>query len=386
MEFPMSVDGLNRLSLFLRLKSFTWASLSISALLLLFGCKPVDMPVPTQTAAQHILFVGDSYTHGRYLPVRTYNNTPETGGIGSTAASTHVVDENFDTNVTARMENQPGETGPWGGIPGVFAQLASEAGLPWNVHIEAISATSLIDNYNAAASIIDQQLWNSVVLQEASFQPIPVALSKNGHSNPSVFCNAVGTIEQAIHGAAPAANVYLYETWAPADYSYEDSTTTSFSDAAYMASLSQLTSAYRDVYLSAANHDGHIAGVAPVGDAWALAWMQGVANPDPYGGSAPGVSLTFNYQPGSEPSTVDVPTDAGFHHPSIFGAYLSGLVLFQKITGKNPRAFGADEQAAAALGIPSSVAVQLQQVAWASVTQQNNQPVNPAIDPCSLTH
>lgn len=354
---------------------------------LVVGCATnANGPVTPPVRTQHILFVGDSFTHGRYLPVRTYNNTPVTGGLGSVAASPQVVDENFDTTVPARMESQPGETGPWGGIPGIFAELAYEAGLPYNVHIEAISATTLIDNYNAAKSVIDQPLWNSVVLQEASFEPIPVSLSQDSQSDPATFCSAVSTIEQGVHGVAPSANVYLYETWAPADTAYEDSFTTSFSPSAYLESLNVLTAAYHDAYLSAATHAPHIAGIAPVGDAWALAWNNSIANPDPYGGSAPGVSLSFNYQPGSEPTTYDAPTDAGFHHPSIYGAYLSGLVLFQKITGTDVRTFGESEQAAAALGISANVAVQLQQVAWESVTQQSNQPVNPSVDPCALTH
>src|SRR3984885_4459975 len=73
--------------------------------------------------AKHILFVGDSFTHGRYLPVRTYHNIPGTGGIGSTKPSAYVVDENYGANVTARTKSTPGEYGPWGGIPGIFAEL-----------------------------------------------------------------------------------------------------------------------------------------------------------------------------------------------------------------------------------------------------------------------
>ena len=379
----------NAMTLF-RSRSITLALVAaVSALpLCTIGCGANGHPITVSSTppTQHILFVGDSFTHGRYLPVRTYNNTPVTGGLGSTAASAQVVDENFNTTVAARMESQPGETGPWGGIPGIFAELAVEAGLPYNVHIEAISETPLITNYNVAQSVIDQSLWDTVILQEASFQPIPVALSKNKKSDPSVFCDAVGTIEQGVHAVAPKANVYLYQTGAPADTAYEDSDTTPFSPSAYLTSLGKLTDAYHDVYISAAMQDGYIAGIAPVGDAWSRAWSEGVANPDPYGGAATGVSLSFNYQPGSEPSTVDTPTDAGFHHPSIYGAYLSGLVLFQKITGTDVRTFGGNEQAAAALGISPAVAVQLQQVAWESVTQQSNQLLNPNVDLCSLTH
>jgi hypothetical protein len=61
-------------------------------------------------------------------------------------------------------------------------------------------------------------------------------------------------------------------------------------------------------------------------------------------------------------------------------------VLFEKITGTDVRTFGGNEQAAASLGISPAIAVQLQQVAWESVTQQSNRPVNPNINFCNLTH
>ena len=321
---------------------------------------------------QHVLFVGDSFTHGRYLPVRTYNNTPGTGGIGSTEPSQRVVDENYETSVEGRKEDTAGEYGPWGGIPGIFAELAHEANLPYDVHIEAISATSLTENYKVASSVIDRSLWNAVVLQEASFEPIPSTLTQNSKSDPQAFIDAVQSIERGVHAAAPEAGVYLYATEAPADTAYLDATANgaSFSSERFLKSLGELTVAYRNAYQTAADRDGHICAIAPVGDAWALAWLQGIANPDPYAGSASGIFLSFNYQPGSEPLTKDVPTDAGYHHPSIYGAYLSGLVLFQTITKVDVRIFGAQEQAAAELGIPGKVAEQLQRVAWETVTSR----------------
>jgi hypothetical protein len=350
--------------------------------------KPITTPPGTvPPATQHILFVGDSFTHGRYQPVRLLNNTPLTGGLGSTNASAQVVDENFGTTVTARMETTS-EYGPYGGIPGIFAELASEASLPYDVHMETISATTLAKHYSVAQSVIAQPLWNAVVLQEASFENLTGSLSFNSASNPSAFCNAVTTIEQGVHAASPTAGVYLYETFAPADTGYLDATkneTVAFSPTTYLTDLDTITTAYHDVFVSAAAQDGHIAGIAPVGAAWSLAWSQNVANPDPYGGAGSGPSLTFDYQAGSQPSTKQSFTDAGYHHPSLYGAYLSGLVLFQKITGTDVRTFGVGEQAAATLGIPPSIAVQLQQIAYQSVTAQNNQLVNLKANLCSLT-
>ena len=310
-------------------------------------------PRPVQT--QHVLFLGDSFTHGRYLPVRPY-----------------VVDENYNTTGEGRKEDTPGEYGPWGGIPGIFAELAQEAGLPYDVHLEAISATSLAQNYRVASSVIDRPLWNAVVLQEASFEPIPRTLTQNPNSDPQAFDAAVQTIERCVHTAAPDADMYLYATWAPADTAYRDTTANgaAFSPDRFLTSLAELTVAYRRAYQTAADRDGHIRAIAPVGDAWALAWLEGVANPDPYYGAAPGVSLSLDYQPGSEPSTKNIPTDAGYHHPSIYGAYLSGLVLFETITKTDVRRFGAKEQAAAKLGIAGDVAVQLQRIAWETVNSR----------------
>ena len=110
------------------------ASPQVASFCVLFGVVCLGL-AGAQTLAQspetqHVLFVGDSYTHGRYLPVRNYNATPLTGGVGSTAASVLVVDENYKATAATRAENTAKETGPWGGIPGIFAELAAEAGLP----------------------------------------------------------------------------------------------------------------------------------------------------------------------------------------------------------------------------------------------------------------
>jgi hypothetical protein len=365
--------------------------ITVSSLLILACCtiqSALSQDVDREPAAtKHILFVGDSFTHGRYLPVRTYHSIPGTGGIGLTRPSPYVVDENYGTSVAMRMESSE-EYGPWGGIPGIFAELASEAKSPYDVHIEAISATTLAENYEAARDVIAQPLWDSVVLQEASFEPIPATLSQNSKSDPQAFCGAVSTIEREVHNVASQADIYLYSTWAPADTAYLDTTLDgrSFSDEEFRQALETLTVAYRDAYIGAARNDGHIRGIAPVGDAWALAWREGIANPDPYAGSAPGVALSFGYEAGSQPSTKDVPTDAGFHHPSKYGAYLNALVLFATITNTDVRRFGEHEQAAEDLGISGQVAVALQRVAWEAVETRRRTHGGNEGDPCASSN
>jgi hypothetical protein len=289
-----------------------------------------------------------------------------------------VYDENYgQTGARAELE-----TGPWGGIPGIFAELALEKGLDYDVHIEAISETSLEKNYAAASSVIDQSKWDAVVLQELSAKPLPYALTASKTSDPAGFCSSVATIEKGIHQAQLAANVYLYETWASGDTAQTLSGTagTSGYHAKYLANLLSLSNADHNAYYSAASHDGAIAGVAPVGDAWQRAWNEGVANPDSLVTSSLPL-LWYDINTVNDPSI----TQPDLHHPSIYGAYLSGLVLFQQITGVDVRTLGITEKAAQQLGIPAAVAVQLQQVAWESVTQESSAQINATSDPCDAS-
>lgn len=337
------------------------------------GTKP---NTPANSSLQRILFVGDSFTHGRYAPVRSYNSG---GANGITSGSSLVFDENFG-QTGARKEL---EAGPYGGIPGIFAEFAAEAGLNYDVHIEAISETSLENNFNAASSVIVQSKWNAVVLQELSSRPLPYALTMDKTSNPSNFCASVQTIEKAVHGASSAAKLYLYEPWPRADLSETlsggDPSATGFSTN-YAANLSVLADANHNAYYSAAQHDGNIAGVAPAGDAWVNAWSATIANSNPYlaGSNLPVLWYGLN--------TVNNPaiTKPDYLHPSIYGAYLSGLVLFQQITGTDVRTLGGQEKAAIALGIPGTTAVQLQLVAWQTVSRESSQPINRTVDPCTI--
>ncbi len=288
---------------------------------------------PQPRTGRHVLFVGDSLTHGRYTPVRTYR-------------SDLVVDENFGQQ-GARAESEQ-ETGPWGGVPAMVAVLAGEVGQSWDVHLEAISKTSLEKNFAAAPAVIAQAKWDVVVLQEISARPLPPALSENGNGDPARFSRSVETIERAVHAAAPAAQVFLYETWPRGDAP---------------ASVAAVGAAYHQAYASAAAQDGHIAGVAPVGDAWLRAFAAGVASADPSGGNAQVPSLYYGL-PAGHAERRRAPDAL---HPSAAGAYLAALVLSQRISGVDVRTLGARERVAADLGIPPSVAVALQGVASSTV-------------------
>ncbi|TGE25356.1 PEP-CTERM sorting domain-containing protein [Hymenobacter aquaticus] len=261
-----------------------------------------------------ILFVGNSFFHGRYEPAFSYN------------AATITVEKVGQQKI-----------GPWGGIPAIFKTLTEQAGLRYDVHFECINGESLKMHYDSARAIIGQPRWNTVVLQEHSLWPLPARRS----GRPEVFRDYATRLEQVVHKANPQARLYFYQTWARADQTYAP-------DKAYSGlPIDSMTLDLHRGYYLAARQNGHFAGVAPAGDAWLRAMRAGVAVRNPFAPEAGQLNLwgEDNY------------------HPSQWGAYLNACVLLAEITGYDPRRLGAQEAAAAALGITPAQAVSLQRIA-----------------------
>jgi hypothetical protein len=104
-----------------------------------------------------------------------------------------------------------------------------------------------------------------------------------------------------------------------------------------------------------------------------------VANPDPF--AASGLPLLWYGIEASNDPQISTPDYA---HPGVAGAYLSGLVLFERITGVDVQRFGASELAAQQLGVPAALAVRLQQIATQAVQQASAAPIDAAAPaPCS---
>jgi hypothetical protein len=254
-----------------------------------------------------------------------------------------ITDENFKPNRTGQRRRQyEHEQGPWGGIPGIFKKLTDEAGLNYEVHLEAISGQTLQFHYDSALAIIQQPKWDKVIMHDYSTGPVPARHS----GQPARFFEYATQLEQAVHTASPQAKVYLYQTWARADLTYP-------TDKAYTGlPLDSMTTDLHRAYYQEAAQDKNFVGVAPAGDAWLRAVRQGVADPNPYDAA--------------EPGKVDL-WGRDHYHPSIYGAYLNACVVLAEVTGYDPRKLGTREQAAASLGIAPDVAVKLQKIAYKQV-------------------
>ncbi|MGZ3306812.1 MAG: hypothetical protein ACXU8U_13205, partial [Asticcacaulis sp.] len=58
------------------------------------------------------------------------------------------------------------------------------------------------------------------------------------------------------------------------------------------------------------------------------------------------------------------------YHASVYGYYLEALTIFGSVTGRDPRSLGANECAAADLGIAPAQAATLQQVAFEQLSAE----------------
>lgn len=368
----------------------------------------------------NILFVGNSFTHGRYAPVLNYNagpaNAPGDGVVHDllcpTAGCTGTVEGG--TQVTPTMSNTPGSTlgaklnylqanpsaqynevGPFSGASGIFLQFTKEAGLDYNVSLIAVSSATL-NGYLSGTSradlpLITQAKWNQVVLQDQSFTPLPSTITVNGQTvatrgNPSNFTTAVNGIVTRIDQADAAAGVAnaritLYETPPLAAYGYTSnnpnqplfgSSTVAQQNgnkayAPYVGATDPIGAMAGDLHnayfgeasaWNAANPTGSHVGVANAGDAWVTAIHQGLAEQNPYLIDEPAGQIDLW---DSDPLLACCTTPVGYH-PSVYGDYLNALVLYGEITGRDPELLASEfdptntSSAAHALGIDPRIA------------------------------
>ncbi len=370
-------------------------------------------PAVAYAAPVHVLFVGNSYTFGRYDPVMSYNaanvtdlTAPERGGT-------------FE-NLTGSNAFEPH---PWSGVAGIFKQLTVQAGLDYAVALSTRNAATLRGhflNLNPAGwdlrGNIALQTWDKVVVQEQSAAPLPRQTNASGNdlgSNPEFFRFYADKIENFIHSSeiqdefrenaafpgatnvlrndaceaatgsrvacnrirdavvnpngSPDTEVYLYQTWARQnlidgafltstdDMTGEVTRSDMLSPNTHYADLESLTAdivaSYEEAFAQAkADGTPGFADIAPVGEAFLRAVRTGVATRNMWADDAPTDGL------------IDLWFDDGTH-ASTQGSYLAALVLFGTLTGLDPARFGADEIAARDLGIDARSALQLQRVA-----------------------
>lgn len=278
------------------------AALAVAAVL------AMAMPATAEARARTILFVGNSFTYAAYSPVRRYR------------AET-VTDLNHEGI---------------GGVPALFKLFTEEAGLDYAVSLETAGGKGLDYHYDRKRELIDRA-WDVVMLQGLS------TLDRDRPGDPTTHVRYAGLLAAMFHDRNPEVQVELTSTWSRADLTYRPEGHWYGKPIAAMAIDLRAAS---DLALAGSKQ---IDGVVPVGEAWNRAIAKAIADPDPYDGINFGQVDLWTYDQ---------------YHGSMYGYYLEALVIFGKVTGRDPRSLGDKEQAADDLGISPAVAAALRQVAF----------------------
>jgi hypothetical protein len=392
----------------------------VTALLVGIAASSAAFAAPTT-----VLFVGNSYTFGRLDPVMSYN-------VGNVNDMTRPRPDLPDPNFTETAGTRAWEPHPWGGVPGIFKQLADQAGLEFNVSMSARNAASLRGHFLNTANPdwdlrgnIAKSKWDIVVLQEQSDAALPAGRGAN--ANYPQFSAYADKIEKFIHiGAAesyreramytaiygsvancvaaggtqsscdnntlrtiPAnpnasalTKVYLTQTWARPDMVFPHLATVAdanyptvpdgrpiidtaggtlpngYPDTLYYSveGLAGMTADLSSAFAGKAQANVGFAGVIPVGEAFQRALDERIAKADSF------YTSEGTYAAAEPQDKINLWWD-DYLHASRYGSYLSALVIFGTLTGIDPASFGANERAAADLGISPGDAVKLQRVA-----------------------
>src|ERR1700733_9380678 len=379
----------------LRSRLFLAGTLSVATAL---ATGPVAAQPPSNPV--EILFVGNSFTHGRYIPALSYNAGPGNSTNNNlvhdllcpslTAAGMCTSGAEAVAAVTPTAASTPGgtllgqlaylqanpsaqytEVGPFGGVAGVFLQFTREAGLHYNVSLVAVSSATLSGylgnkgNEAGMLPLIANAKWDHVVMHDQSFRPLPTTVTVGGEGVPTRgvptgFQSGVNGLISAIQAADAAASkknaaITLTETQPMASYGF----TSSHPDATIFGSTTDAQNGGNPAfapYVGAANpnaqmasdlHNAYLNEATSYNSANPTKSRVGVA----FSGDAwvsainLGIAVQNPYLTNNPPKQVNLwdsdPLTACCttpigYHPSAYGAYLDALTLFYQITGIDP--------------------------------------------------
>lgn len=260
------------------------------------------------TRAQKILFVGNSFIYGAANATIHYR-------------SSEVVDLNGE-NI--------------GGVPALFDSFADQSGLSFKVYLETRPGSGLDWHYQNRLPKLDKK-WDHVVMHTYS------TLDAQRPGNPEKLVMYSGFLSEKFAAKNRFVRTWLMSTWSRADLVYRGNSP--WRD----TPIDKMALDLRAGYDLAAGNRPSIAGVIPVGEAWNLAFARGVADPNPYDGLDYGKVDLWGWDS---------------YHASTHGAYLTALVVFAKVTGRDPRLLGEKEKSANDLGISPKQAAALQAIAF----------------------
>jgi len=261
-----------------------------------------------------IVFIGNSFTFGANSATKFYQSDTVTDLNGPTPTS-------------------GGRT--IGGVPALFKQFTRTAGLDYTVVLETQPGQGIEWHWNNRMALLDKP-WDEVVLQSHS----TIDQAKPG--DPALLIEYTKMWTDRLLAKNPQAKIYLNATWSRADMTHQPDKPWSGKP------IEQMGLDIRKGYDAAHAAAPKTVGVIQTGAAWNRAFATGFADRNPYDGiEAKKVNL-WSYD---------------HYHASSYGYYLEALMIFGKVTGKDPLSLGEREQAGIDLGFSPAEIKALQQIA-----------------------
>jgi hypothetical protein len=267
--------------------------------------------VPGMAQAKTILFVGNSFTFG----------------AGSAA--------HYYKSETVTDLNPPDAKGRTvGGVPAMFKSFTRQAGLDYDVSVETVGGRGMDFHFREKRALIDK-VWDVVVMHGYS------TMDRDKPGDPTLLVASAKQMTDMFRARNPKSEVWLTATWSRADQTYPEGKPW------HGKPIQQMGKDIAQGYALAAK-TAKVTGIVPVGLGWNRAFETGVADDNPYDGIAYG--------------KIDLWTHDSYH-ASAYGYYLEALLVFGKVTGKDPLSLGETETVAEDMGFSKTQTKALQQIA-----------------------
>ena len=231
--------------------------------------------------------------------------------------------------------NGPGVNGKTaGGVPAFFKAFTREAGLDYTVSLETVGGKGMEFHFAEKRALLDKP-WDVVVMHGYS------TLDQAHPGNPALLISSAKQMTDMFRAKNPKAEIWLDATWSRADQTYPQ-------DKPWHGKPITQMGADIAVAYDAAAKNARVTGVVPVGLAWNRAFTSGVAEDNPYDGIAANKINLWTWDS---------------YHASAYGYYLEALMVFGKVTGKDPLSLGDNETVADDMGFSKPQTHALQQIA-----------------------
>jgi hypothetical protein len=264
----------------------------------------------TPANARTILFVGNSFTYGANSPAHFYRAE------------------------TVTDLNGPVNSKTVGGVPAIFKAFTKESGLDYDVSLETVGGKGMDFHYAEKRTLLEKP-WDVVVMHGYS------TLDINHPGDPALLVTSSKQMSDMFRAKNPKGDIWLTATWSRADQTYPEGKPW------YGKPIQQMGIDIAAGYALAAGA-AKATGVVPMGLAWNRAIDTGLADGNPYDGTDAGKLDLWSWD---------------HYHASIHGYYLEALLVFAKVTGKDPLSLGDAETVADDMGFSKPQTHALQQLA-----------------------